>query len=99
MEQPRLTVVSLFPASLVLAASLLAAGLVACDPVRRTPWGTIIVFNEAATTERAACITGGRLNKEALERRLGHDAAIHDGIESHASSHTEVFAARPLVES
>jgi len=35
MEQPRLTVVSLFPASLVLAASLLAAGLVACD--QKTP--------------------------------------------------------------
>ena len=40
-------------------ATTIVTGLTSCDPVRRTPWGTIIVAEEATMSGNSAIATGG----------------------------------------
>jgi len=42
-------------------ATTIVTGLSSCDPVRRTPWGTIIVAEEASTTVMGSSIATGGL--------------------------------------
>jgi len=42
-------------------ATTIVTGLDSCDPVRRTPWGTIIVAEEASTTVNGSSIATGGL--------------------------------------
>src|SRR5262245_58377239 len=42
-------------------ATTIVTGLESCDPVRRTPWGTIIVAEEASTTVNGSSVATGGL--------------------------------------